>query len=125
MWKPPLLYLWSRPDWTAKHMAIALKHGHIFNAGKEPNLEADEEPTSVQPEGHRNRDIHSKVISDLPKEQNNRAVGYEEKGAYPNVQAGAKLEIDIDVKETAKHSDTGKSPKKTPVKVKKRPRKRK
>ncbi|KAJ7960300.1 Protein ENHANCED DOWNY MILDEW 2 [Quillaja saponaria] len=27
--KPPPLYLWSRPDWTAMHMAIAQEHGHI------------------------------------------------------------------------------------------------
>lgn len=27
---PPPLYLWSRPDWTAKHKAVALEHGHII-----------------------------------------------------------------------------------------------
>ncbi|KAI9083279.1 hypothetical protein K1719_034811 [Acacia pycnantha] len=27
--KPPPLYLWSRPDWVARHTEIALKHGHI------------------------------------------------------------------------------------------------
>ncbi|KAK7267304.1 hypothetical protein RIF29_19973 [Crotalaria pallida] len=27
--KPPPLYLWSRPDWTARHREIAQKHGHI------------------------------------------------------------------------------------------------
>ncbi|XP_068634166.1 protein ENHANCED DOWNY MILDEW 2-like isoform X2 [Aristolochia californica] len=26
--KPPLLYLWSRPDWTAKHRIIAGQQGH-------------------------------------------------------------------------------------------------
>ncbi|XP_073001155.1 protein ENHANCED DOWNY MILDEW 2-like isoform X1 [Typha latifolia] len=26
--KPPLLYLWSRSDWTSRHKAIALKHNH-------------------------------------------------------------------------------------------------
>lgn len=25
----PPLYLWSRPDWTVKHKAIAREHGHI------------------------------------------------------------------------------------------------
>ncbi|XP_048328713.2 protein ENHANCED DOWNY MILDEW 2 isoform X3 [Ziziphus jujuba] len=28
--RPPVLYLWSRPDWTAEHKAIAEKYGHIF-----------------------------------------------------------------------------------------------
>ncbi|XP_028803117.1 protein ENHANCED DOWNY MILDEW 2-like isoform X1 [Neltuma alba] len=27
--KPPPLYLWSRPDWTARHAKIVLRHGHI------------------------------------------------------------------------------------------------
>ncbi|XP_054819328.1 protein ENHANCED DOWNY MILDEW 2-like isoform X3 [Prosopis cineraria] len=27
--KPPPLYLWSHPDWTARHTEIALRHGHI------------------------------------------------------------------------------------------------
>ncbi|XP_019079245.1 protein ENHANCED DOWNY MILDEW 2 isoform X5 [Vitis vinifera] len=26
---PPLLYLWSRPDWTSRHKAVAQKCGHI------------------------------------------------------------------------------------------------
>lgn len=33
--KPPPLYLWSRPDWTVKHRAIALKHGHISQVQQE------------------------------------------------------------------------------------------
>ncbi|KAM6581165.1 hypothetical protein CsatA_004939 [Cannabis sativa] len=28
--KPPLLYLWSRFDWSATHMEIAKSHAHIF-----------------------------------------------------------------------------------------------
>ncbi|KAK9155441.1 hypothetical protein Sjap_002921 [Stephania japonica] len=27
--KPPRLYLWSRPNWTAEHRAIASEHGHL------------------------------------------------------------------------------------------------
>ncbi|KAL8031055.1 hypothetical protein ABFX02_13G000700 [Erythranthe guttata] len=26
----PPLYLWSRPDWTAKHRQVALEHGHLI-----------------------------------------------------------------------------------------------
>ncbi|XP_057508926.1 protein ENHANCED DOWNY MILDEW 2-like isoform X3 [Actinidia eriantha] len=29
----PPLYLWSRPDWTAKHKAVAQRHGHVFKHG--------------------------------------------------------------------------------------------
>ncbi|XAR55303.1 Histone-lysine N-methyltransferase [Bertholletia excelsa] len=56
--EPPPLYLWSRPDWTARHKTIARSHGHLpkeqeeacvepWNAGKvisnylmEENLDA-------------------------------------------------------------------------------------
>ncbi|TKY45467.1 ENHANCED DOWNY MILDEW 2 [Spatholobus suberectus] len=29
--RPPPLYLWSRPDWTEKHEAIAREHGHLIS----------------------------------------------------------------------------------------------
>lgn len=29
----PVLFLWSHPDWTAKHNAIARKHGHLHGEG--------------------------------------------------------------------------------------------
>ncbi|XP_027340503.1 protein ENHANCED DOWNY MILDEW 2 isoform X2 [Abrus precatorius] len=29
--RPPPLYLWSRPDWTDKHKAIAREHGHLIS----------------------------------------------------------------------------------------------
>ncbi|KAM0942528.1 putative [histone H3]-lysine(4) N-trimethyltransferase chromatin regulator PHD family [Dioscorea sansibarensis] len=38
--KPPVLYLWSRPDWTAKHKAIAARHNHRSTGQRE--LPADE-----------------------------------------------------------------------------------
>ncbi|KAI8552941.1 hypothetical protein RHMOL_Rhmol06G0306900 [Rhododendron molle] len=38
---PPPLYLWSRPDWTAKHMAIAQQHGHSSRVQEKPHLEDD------------------------------------------------------------------------------------
>lgn len=36
---PPLLYLWSRQDWTAKHRAIAQRCGHISRQQRETNSE--------------------------------------------------------------------------------------
>ncbi|KAL6999193.1 hypothetical protein U1Q18_000353 [Sarracenia purpurea var. burkii] len=42
---PPLLYLWSRPDWTAKHKAIAQQHGHLSGVVHEwPHLDDPNEP---------------------------------------------------------------------------------
>ncbi|RAL43133.1 hypothetical protein DM860_009915 [Cuscuta australis] len=35
--KSPPLYLWSRPDWTAVHKALALKHGHIAEPDQHVN----------------------------------------------------------------------------------------
>lgn len=42
--KPPVLYLWSRPDWTAKHRAVAMKHGHASD-------EQLEHPAEVEKQG--------------------------------------------------------------------------
>ena len=33
--QPPLLYLWSRPDWTSRHNAVAQKCGHISMGQKD------------------------------------------------------------------------------------------
>ncbi|MQM02791.1 hypothetical protein Taro_035562, partial [Colocasia esculenta] len=114
--KTPLLYLWSRPDWTAKHMAIALKQGHISNAKMVPDLETVKGSLSVHhPEGRSYYGIRTEMISNLPKEQTSPAVGHEEKAAYPTIQdSNAKLENGVDGKgkvETAKRSDVGMSPK--------------
>ncbi|KVH99162.1 DNA (cytosine-5)-methyltransferase 1, replication foci domain-containing protein [Cynara cardunculus var. scolymus] len=35
---PPPLYLWSRADWTSKHLAIAHQHGHISGVQDDDNL---------------------------------------------------------------------------------------
>ncbi|KAI3755639.1 hypothetical protein L1987_55444 [Smallanthus sonchifolius] len=38
--KPPPLSLWSRSDWTAKHVEVAEKHGHIEKKQTTPHQEA-------------------------------------------------------------------------------------
>ncbi|XP_057473586.1 protein ENHANCED DOWNY MILDEW 2-like [Actinidia eriantha] len=40
---PPPLYLWSRADWTAKHKAIAQRHGHLSRVHERPNVEEHNE----------------------------------------------------------------------------------
>lgn len=37
--KPPILYLWSRPDWTAKHKAIAARHNHKSTGQRESSTD--------------------------------------------------------------------------------------
>ncbi|XP_055807143.1 protein ENHANCED DOWNY MILDEW 2-like isoform X3 [Solanum dulcamara] len=37
----PPLYLWSRPDWTAKHKAIAMVHGHIRKDSQKSEAEGN------------------------------------------------------------------------------------
>ncbi|XP_056162709.1 protein ENHANCED DOWNY MILDEW 2-like [Syzygium oleosum] len=44
--KPPLLYLWSRRDWTAKHRTIAQKQGHLPTKRKRP-LSSDDRNGSL------------------------------------------------------------------------------
>lgn len=38
----PPLYLWSRPDWTVPHMAIAIKQGHTDKGAVEKNVVSDQ-----------------------------------------------------------------------------------
>ncbi|XP_059662429.1 protein ENHANCED DOWNY MILDEW 2-like isoform X2 [Cornus florida] len=40
---PPPLYLWSHPNWTAKHKAIAKQHGHTSRIREESPLEENHE----------------------------------------------------------------------------------
>ncbi|KAJ4950838.1 hypothetical protein NE237_027670 [Protea cynaroides] len=37
--KPPLLWLWSRPDWTSKHKEIAFKQGHVSKEQRRLSME--------------------------------------------------------------------------------------
>lgn len=62
---PPLLYLWSRTDWTARHKAIAEEHGHFSNLSPDmpasplcPPLPSEEEQKEAE-------DIISEVIGDI------------------------------------------------------------
>ncbi|CAL5402702.1 unnamed protein product [Camellia sinensis] len=40
----PPLYLWSHPDWTAKHKAIAQWQGHLAREQKQSHLEVHDKP---------------------------------------------------------------------------------
>ncbi|RDY04149.1 Protein ENHANCED DOWNY MILDEW 2 [Mucuna pruriens] len=47
--KPPPLYLWSRPDWTDKHKAIAREHSHLTSQREMSKMESfnkEKSPTS-------------------------------------------------------------------------------
>ena len=68
---PPLLYLWSRQDWTAKHKAIAQKCGHVSRRLKESHLEKNqnEGPVPDHPtKDHTPDDEHSVENHELENE---------------------------------------------------------
>ncbi|OVA09237.1 zinc finger protein [Macleaya cordata] len=81
--KPPLLYLWSRSDWTERHKEIALKEGHIAlkeghvsTEQKELRLEEQqneaellEQPMDISPVHDYYGDI-SKLINEYGDESN-------------------------------------------------------
>eukprot|EP00268_Persea_americana_P045344 TRINITY_DN461_c1_g1_i2.p1 TRINITY_DN461_c1_g1~~TRINITY_DN461_c1_g1_i2.p1 ORF type:complete len:487 (-),score=88.24 TRINITY_DN461_c1_g1_i2:364-1824(-) len=46
--KPPVLWLWSRPDWTPRHMAVAVKQGHTCKVQEEPFINQVETQFSDQ-----------------------------------------------------------------------------
>lgn len=76
---PPLLYLWSRVDWTAKHKAIALKQGHLDDELNKPD-DALNKPSlkDARPlEVHETRDValgETKTESNMDVDRNNRGL---------------------------------------------------
>ncbi|QCD78251.1 histone-lysine N-methyltransferase NSD3 [Vigna unguiculata] len=52
--KPPPLYLWSRPDWTSKHKAIAREHDHLIREREVSKMESFGEKES--PSSHTKED---------------------------------------------------------------------
>lgn len=43
----PPLYLWSRPDWTAEHRAIAQQHGHLLKEQEEAHTKGENSGTTI------------------------------------------------------------------------------
>eukprot|EP00262_Sarcandra_glabra_P020450 TRINITY_DN813_c0_g1_i3.p1 TRINITY_DN813_c0_g1~~TRINITY_DN813_c0_g1_i3.p1 ORF type:complete len:1283 (+),score=283.05 TRINITY_DN813_c0_g1_i3:209-4057(+) len=86
--KPPVLYLWSRPDWTTVNMAIAKKQGHLSKEEKDSVVEEIHNETQVlgQQMEAENRGSYadvSKKLNDIP--QNNEAAQVsEEAGVVPS-----------------------------------------
>ncbi|KAJ4815744.1 Protein ENHANCED DOWNY MILDEW 2 [Rhynchospora pubera] len=61
---PPLLYLWSRSDWTARHKAIAEEHGHFSNLSQDMLASPPvQPPPSIGPQEA--EDIISLVVGDI------------------------------------------------------------
>lgn len=70
--KPPPLYLWSRPDWTSKHMAVAMKHNHLSKEQKEMHMEVNgnESRHSEEMDISPSREHHAAASNvDLPKQK--------------------------------------------------------
>ncbi|XXG44793.1 hypothetical protein AAC387_Pa02g0051 [Persea americana] len=66
--KPPLLYLWSRSDWTAKHKAIATRQGHMSQRPEESPVKENDEEAKVedQEDDHDFYGDIAKMLNDLP-----------------------------------------------------------
>ncbi|RVW70226.1 Protein enhanced downy mildew 2 [Vitis vinifera] len=63
---PPLLYLWSRQDWTTKHRAIAQKCGHVSRRRRVSHLEKiqNEEPVLDHPMADQTHSGHVSMMLD-------------------------------------------------------------
>nr|CAD1839293.1 unnamed protein product [Ananas comosus var. bracteatus] len=48
--KPPVLYLWSRQDWTLRHMEIATENGHLSREFDEARIETEFLEDTIQVE---------------------------------------------------------------------------
>ncbi|KAL6010273.1 hypothetical protein ACLOJK_000704 [Asimina triloba] len=65
--KPPMIYLWSRSDWTERHQAIAIKQDHISKEREAQAVEANHKETPDEQE--EDQDLYhnlSKIINDFP-----------------------------------------------------------
>lgn len=88
--RPPLLYLWSRHDWTDKHKAIAEEYGHV------PKLdEAKIDDAEVSPSDHtKDYDENLNLGHDLLKPDDNPQVGQasENEGQRENLPYGNNID---------------------------------
>ncbi|GMH14431.1 hypothetical protein Nepgr_016272 [Nepenthes gracilis] len=62
----PLLYLWSRQDWTAKHKEIAQKHGHNSGQEREFKRSSDSSPKDNRDE---DGDVCMEICEDPPQDE--------------------------------------------------------
>ncbi|XP_078171629.1 protein ENHANCED DOWNY MILDEW 2-like [Carex rostrata] len=61
----PLLYLWSRSDWTARHKAIAEEHGHFSDLSQDMLASPPCSPPPSVEEQKEAEDIISQVVGDI------------------------------------------------------------
>ncbi|KAM7492749.1 hypothetical protein LguiA_035670 [Lonicera macranthoides] len=94
----PPLYLWSRPDWTAKYKAIAQQHGHLSRVVKEPPLM---EPAPDLPIEEPDLDIEMSISIDHPVENEEKPVDVEQ--PVPIVTESPKNPIPCDTGEKEGH----------------------
>ncbi|XP_058070762.1 protein ENHANCED DOWNY MILDEW 2-like isoform X7 [Magnolia sinica] len=64
--KPPLLYLWSRPDWTERNKAIGIKQGHISKEQEAKQGHISKEQEAKQ--GHISKEQEAASIEESHKE---------------------------------------------------------
>ncbi|KAF9588556.1 hypothetical protein IFM89_013408, partial [Coptis chinensis] len=95
---PPHLYLWSHPDWSTKHKAIALKQGHLYKEEKEAHVEENKnelqfsEDMEISPIR-----VHHEDVSELKNEyadvkrKNSLLEQYYETGSDENMVAVPKV----------------------------------
>lgn len=73
---PPPLYLWSRSDWTAKHMSIAAKQGHIDTEEQEldkpPTEDAPSERTISAPPVEVHTESRDDTVGGKPMKESNQ-----------------------------------------------------
>ncbi|OAY68730.1 Protein ENHANCED DOWNY MILDEW 2 [Ananas comosus] len=72
--KPPVLYLWSRQDWTLRHMEIATENGHLSREFDEARIETEFLEDTIQVEEEAALCV-----------ENHMDVEYEQEGSNSNV----------------------------------------
>lgn len=68
--KAPPLSLWSRPDWTTKHKAVAKEHGHVEPKKNEPHKGAERVVSNYLMEENKPHEGAVRVVSNYLTEEN-------------------------------------------------------
>ncbi|XP_061360952.1 protein ENHANCED DOWNY MILDEW 2 isoform X2 [Gastrolobium bilobum] len=87
--KPPPLYLWSRPDWTDKHMVIAQEHGHLFSQHevlKTESFNDEKSPASHTMDGNHVDDLFlgHDLLKSTDNEEDHASMNESQKGSSPH-----------------------------------------
>ncbi|KAL0908131.1 hypothetical protein M5K25_022604 [Dendrobium thyrsiflorum] len=111
--KPPVLYLWSRPDWTSKHEGIASSQGHTSKMLPSFLVHKDSLPNSVEDAPIANKNTEEKYIEKDANQVDRESPSLKQKGIamhhdHASSEPAVEAQIQVDRREVPKRQETSK-----------------